>query len=91
MKHEKSLRYETNQDVVKKTTARRFAKKKFEVSLIHLVSIHTIILHQLAKIFCIYPAEIRLFKVKNKNTRTSCETCSKVNNKDTKMTQMASF
>ena len=91
MKHEKSLRYETNQEVVKKTTARRFAKETFKVSLIHLVSIHTIILHQLTKIFCIYPAGIRLFKVNSKYTRTSCETCSKVNNKDTKMKQMASF
>ena len=34
----------------------------------------------------VYPAGIYLLKVNNRNSRTKCEICSKVNNKDTRTT-----
>ena len=39
---------------------------------------------------CIYPDGIYLFKVNYKNTRTSCDICSKltINNKDTRRTPL---
>ena len=55
--------------------------------------IHDISITRLQKYWKVinFPVDVYLLKVSNRNTRTSCEKRSKVNNNDTRTTPMASF